>query len=434
MTPGSPLSPVDSLTGLVRWVIDIPIEPGEPRIFNASVKMADTARYSPYACYDNNGGSGLTLAAAREAAIGEGLERYCASQYDPATLVFASVADLSADVARFEPASFALFHPDQPGDFEPPGSDCLLAWAWAWSQHDKSPVLVPASMVYMPYFPLHRDRGERPAGPAMSTGLACATDLDTAVLKGILECVERDAFMITWMNMLPAPRVDIRSHPALARLHDERLARDGLRYLLFRTVTDLAISCFLCLLVDDRRTPPMIAAGGAAGLDPVAAAAKAMTEAVQTREWAKFLGRNGAVFDFSSDFSDIRDFEDHVALYAYGDLAHALDFLVSQECVPDDQGWKSLATGDVKRDLEITLGILRDAGIRVATMDLTTDDVAATGLRVARAVLPDLQPLDADYRHRFFGGRRLYEVPVRLGYRDNPLRIEEMNPYPHPFP
>ena len=48
--------------------------------------------------------------------------------------------------------------------------------------------------------------------------------------------------------------------------------------------------------------------------------------------------------------------------------------------------------------------------------------------------MPDLQPLDADYQHRFLGGTRLYEVPVRLGYRERPPRLDELNPYPHPFP
>lgn len=423
---------VDSLTGLIRWVIDIPVEPGEPRIFNASVKMADTGRYSPHACYDNNGGSGLSQAAARGAAIGEGLERYCASQFSQDDLVFGSIQDLSGQHDLMTPASFAMFHPDQPGDFVPVEDDTLIAWVPAWSLGQGKPVLVPASMVYMPYFPSRE--GERPAGPSMSTGLACAAGRDLALLKGILECVERDAFMVAWMNRLAVPQVDFTSHPRLARLYQDNLRRDGLEYRLYRTTLDLPIASYLCLLVDNSRTPPMIAAGGAAGLDPVEAAAKAMTEAVQTREWAKFLGRNGARFDFADDFSDIRDFEDHVALYAYGDMAHAVEFLTDpdREMVRDE--WDSEASEHTADDLNRVLEIAHGAGLRVAALDLTTPDVAMTGLSVTRAVMPDLQPLDADYMHRFLGGKRLYEVPVMLGLRDAPAAFDQLNPYPHPFP
>jgi len=34
----------------------------------------------------------------------------------------------------------------------------------------------------------------------------------------------------------------------------------------------------------------------------------------------------------------------------------------------------------------------------------------------------------------FFGGERLYNVPVRLGYFDKPKTLEELNEMPpHPF-
>jgi ribosomal protein S12 methylthiotransferase accessory factor len=425
---------VDHRTGLIRWIFDIPIEPGEPKIFNASVKMADITRYNPQPCYDNNGGSGLTRTQARNAAIGEGLERYCCAMYAAEDLVCGSVGALTDSYALCQPSDFALFHPEQPGRFPLPDSDVPIAWSWAWSLCHKQPVLVPASLVYMPYFPCFRDQGEKVAGPAVSTGLACADTLDEAVLKGIYECVERDAFMIVWMNRLPVAQVDVRSHPYLRRLYDERLRRDGLRYILLRTTTDIPIPSFLCLLIDDHRNPPMICAGGAASLDPVHAAGKAMTEAVQTREWAKFLGGRGRTFNFAADFTDIRDFEDHVALYGYGDMLHAVAFLLEGRSGATSDSWESGASGDPSHDLQRAVAIFAERQMDVIALDLTTPDVAECGLKVTRAIVPKLQPLDADYQHRFLGGRRLYDVPWRLGFTDQPTTIESLNSYPHPYP
>lgn len=428
------LSPVDDSTGLIRWVLDIPAEPGEPKVFNASVKMADTTRYNAQPCYDNNGGSGLTRHDARGAAMGEGLERYCCSVFDSSALICGPADELSGDHELCPPARFALFHPDQPGRHPLPDGATPLAWTWGWSLVHRRPVLVPACLVYMPYFPQFPHRGEQVAGPAMSTGLACARSLDEAVLKGVYESVERDAFMIAWCNRLRVPQVDVESHPDLRRLYHERLARDGLRYVVLHTTTDLPVPSFVCLLVDDRRTPAMICVGGAAGLDPVVAAAKAMTEAVQTREWAKFLGGRGRKFEFAPDFADIRDFEDHVALYAYGDMAHAVAFLTENDADPVSDCWDSASAGDVAADLATVVAILGDRGVEVLALDLTTPDVAQCGYHVARAVAPELQPLDADYNHRFLGGRRLYEVPARMGHASGPTSIETLNPYPHPYP
>jgi ribosomal protein S12 methylthiotransferase accessory factor len=177
----------------------------------------------------------------------------------------------------------------------------------------------------------------------------------------------------------------------------------------------------------------MVCVGGAADLDPVRGAAKAMTEAVQTREWAKFLGSRGQAFDFAKDFSDIEDFEDHVALYAYGDMVHALDFLLENDDDASDD-WSSQATGDPGRDLGVVRTVLAEARLDVLALDLTSPDVAQCGCYVTRAMVPELQPLDASYSHRFLGGQRLYDVPLKLGYTTRRTAMEDLNPYPHPYP
>jgi ribosomal protein S12 methylthiotransferase accessory factor len=394
--------------------------------------MSDTTQYNSQPCYDNNGGSGLTREQARSAAIGEGLERYCCSVFAPTDLICDSAADLVGDHEVCQPSDFALFHDEQPGGHPLPSEDANIAWTWGWSLTRNRPVLVPACLVYMPYFPCFADQDEQVVAPAVSSGLACATSIDRAVLGGIYELVERDAFMVMWSNRLTVPRVDFESHPALRRLYRERLEREGLRYVLVRTTSDIPIPSFLCLLIDEHRTPPMICAGGATSLDPVRAASKAMTEAVQTREWAKFLGGGGKTFQFAADYSDVRDFEDHVARYAYGDMLHAVRFLEDSDCVAGD--WESASRGDVASDLATTLGILADRDLETIAVDLTTPDVRQCGLHVTRVVIPELQPLDADYRHRFLGGRRLYEVPQRMGYASAPTTIETLNPNPHPYP
>jgi ribosomal protein S12 methylthiotransferase accessory factor len=428
------LSPIDERAGLIRWVLDIPIEPGEPEVFNASVKMADISVYNPRPCYDNNGGSGLTREQARAAAVGEGLERYCCAVFYASDLICGTAAELRDSHPVRPPGDFALFHPEQPGRWASPSETTPVAWAWGWSLTHGRATLIPACLVYMPYFPCFRGRGEQVAGPAVSTGLACADSLQQAALRGAYELLERDAFVITWYNRLPVPQVDVESHPDLRRLYRGRLARRGLRYVLFQTTTDIPVASFLCLLIDEMQTPPMITAGGAASLDPVTAAQKAMLEAVQTREWAKFLGGVGRKFTFAPDFSDIRDFEDHVALYAYGDMLHAVEFLLEGSSDLLTDCWESRSTGDDAADLDQVVSIIGDAGFETIVLDLTTRDVCQCGLRVTRTLVPELQPLDADYLHRFLGGTRLYEAPVRMGYAAHPRLIETLNPYPHPYP
>jgi ribosomal protein S12 methylthiotransferase accessory factor len=92
------------------------------------------------------------------------------------------------------------------------------------------------------------------------------------------------------------------------------------------------------------------------------------------------------------------------------------------------------STGDPESDLRKVLSILDKRGFDVLVVDLTTPDVRELGLHVVRVLIPGLQPLHGDHCYPFLGGKRLYEVPCRLGLRNNPLREDKVFKLPHPFP
>ena len=178
----------------------------------------------------------------------------------------------------------------------------------------------------------------------------------------------------------------------------------------------------------------MISAGGASSLDPEKAASKALIEAVQTREWAKFLGRTKKKYNFKSDFSDVRNFEDHVVLYAYGNMLQAIQFLLHNQNEINLNNIQNYATGNWSIDLKKTLEILSTKGLDVIALDLTSPDVAESGYYVVKIFISGLQPLHADHLQRFLGGNRLYEVPRLLGFSKTATTIEQLNNYPHLYP
>src|SRR5439155_5927506 len=84
---------------------------------------------------------------------------------------------------------------------------------------------LPAQLVYLPPFP-----DEAPIGYSTSSGLAAAPTFDEAVLRGLLELVERDAFMLAWRNRLSLPLLDWSDDPELGALDRRLFARTRLRY------------------------------------------------------------------------------------------------------------------------------------------------------------------------------------------------------------
>ena len=70
----------------------------------------------------------------------------------------------------------------------------------------------------------------------------------------------------------------------------------------------------------------------------------------------------------------------------------------------------------------------------VVGVDITTPDIDEAGFKVVRVIVPNLQPMDINHRYPHRGGRRLYDVPWKLGLIASPRNESEMNPEPHPFP
>jgi ribosomal protein S12 methylthiotransferase accessory factor len=64
---------------------------------------------------------------------------------------------------------------------------------------------------------------------------------------------------------------------------------------------------------------------------------------------------------------------------------------------------------------------LRSLGLEVLVLDQTRPDV---GLPVCRVVVPGMC-----HFWRRFGGRRVYEVPVAMGWRDSACAEDELNPW-----
>ncbi len=72
------------------------------------------------------------------------------------------------------------------------------------------------------------------------------------------------------------------------------------------------------------------------------------------------------------------------------------------------------------------------AGLHAVAVDLTTPDVARTGLRVVRVVVPGLVG-NGPPAYPLRGGRRLYDVPVAMGWSTAPLTQDDLVNQPLPL-
>lgn len=426
----------DPLTGLVTLVNEAQAERSDPDVFVVAAQTADTAVYGFPTTADTKGsGAGLTAQAAWGATIGESIERYACCIVHPEDLIHGSYADLQSQ-------GYALSSPDQWALYDPALYEQMsyarftphtkIAWTRAESLTHRTERWVPAALVYMASDAAFREHDGQILGPAISTGAACAASRAEALLKGICEVLERDAFIIMWRNRLSCPRVRIDAASSIHRLFQEKFARPGLEYNLIYTTLDLSIPSFFGFLRDTRRNPPGIVVGGAAHPDPSVAARKTLLELVQGLKWMDYIGHRS--FPVVPGFRNIRSFEDRSSLYAFNDLSEAFNFLLESPNEISLSSIASLELGDVHDNLHQCYRLLNEQGLEALALDLTPVDVLECGLHVTKVVIPECQPLEADHLLQFLGGRRWREVPARLGLLSAPPTYASVNLWPHPYP
>ncbi|UJR83391.1 YcaO-like family protein [Sandaracinus amylolyticus] len=215
-------------------------------------------------------GKGRTRTEAEAGALAEALERHAA---EPCRARIATHIARAAELgdAALDLASLALGTWVDRDVLDAPLEWCRGAWLATGE-----PVWVPADLVFFPFVPAP-DRVLL-AAPS-TTGLASGETWDRAVLHGLLECVERDA----WARALALvsigrggriPHLDAAATPLL-----ERVARAGLSLVLHDLTHDLGIPSVLAVIDDGS----LAHVGAASHLRAEVALERAVLEAAQSR-------------------------------------------------------------------------------------------------------------------------------------------------------
>jgi ribosomal protein S12 methylthiotransferase accessory factor len=421
-------------TGIIRSLSRVSrgtLEPSVPVVCQALVSQFD---YRTAKTADRlTAGKGETEREAMLGAIGEALERYCSYQHDPGAVFRASVADLGP--VAIPPREFVLYSDRQyetPGfRYGRPDDRTPIGWTRAVELPEETEAFAPASLIFL-YF----DAGG-PDGffcPPTSNGLAAGPDLSSAVLGGLHELVERDAFLIAWMNRLPASRVNYSALGGTAARIQSHYARFGIDACVFDITTDIAVPVMMALAVDRSGNGPAVVAGLGCHLSPRVAVKKALMEVCQVRPSQALKFAKERPSERLKSYRDVKSLEDHAGFAGIPENLREFEFLFDNGRTRSLADLPDVSTGDPQADLATTVSLLRAAGSRVAYVDLTTPDVAAYGISVVRAIATGLQPIHFGFGEERLGGRRLFETAAALGHATGTRTEDDLNPCPHPLP
>jgi ribosomal protein S12 methylthiotransferase accessory factor len=369
-----------------------------------------------------NAGKGTSDAQARASALCEGLERYSgvfrgdeprrrARQRElggsavplQECLLFSERQYRARDALNMSGSRFSFI----PAPLDPEGE---LDWSPVWSLTRREVRHLPTAFCYYDY----PQPEEETFCIACSNGNAAGNTLEEAVLQGFLELIERDGVALWWYNRVCRPGVDLDSfgEPYLDRLRTF-LLRHGREFWALDLTADLGVPVFASICRRTDGPPEQIVLGFGAHLEPRVALLRAVTEMNQMltspllKPEGKELGDPGADPETAHWLATATTANQPYLLPADGPPRTASSY---------PRNWSD----DVTEDVRACQALVERAGLEMLVLDQTRPEV---GLPVAKVIVPGLRHFWA----RFAPGR-LYDVPVQLGWLDQPLAEDELNP------
>ena len=331
------------------------------------------------------GGKGITKDHAKASAMMEGFERYSAEKQDGDEVIVANIKEISERGEYIDPVSLNL-----PKDFKKENiEEMQLEWSIAKDIISDEEFYIPTNAIYHPY--LH-DNQVQSLFKSNTNGLASGNVLEEAILHGMLEVIERDAWSIFELTHKNYAQIDLDSIES-ETVNDilEKFESEGIKIKLMDFTADVKIPT-IAASADDTVTKDagLLTLGMGTHLDPEVAILRALTEVAQSRA----TQINGAREDtVRADFAREAGYERMKRINKF--------YFRDEEEKIKLTDIENKSTSSITKDIEIVKNELMDNDIdKILYVDLTRPELDVS---VVRVIIPEMELFALD--------------PSRAGYR-----------------
>ena len=331
------------------------------------------------------GGKGISKDHAKASAMMEGFERYSAERQDSDETIIATPNEIGRYGDYIDPKSLNL-----PKDFEKKDiSDINLEWSKSKDIISGNEYYIPTNAIFHPYA---SDSNAESLFKSNTNGLASGNILDEAILHGMLEVIERDAWSIFELTHKNYAQIDIESIESELILDIiNKFESEGIKIKLMDFTADIKIPT-IAASADDTITKDagLLTLGMGTHLDPEVAILRALTEVAQSRA----TQINGAREDtVRADFAREAGYERMKRINKY--------YFKDEEEKISLSDIENKSTSSITKDIEIVKNELIANDIeKILYVDLTRPEIDVS---VVRVVIPEMEVYTID--------------PSRAGYR-----------------
>ncbi len=331
------------------------------------------------------GGKGISSEHAKASAMMEGFERYSAEKQCE-NLVTGTVSEISSKGNTIDVESLNL-----PKDFKKENIELFnLEWNICHDLISGDDYYVPSNAIYHPY--VLEDNSCQSLFKSNTNGLASGNSLEEAILHGMFEVIERDAWSIFELTHKNYKQIDLDSiesetvNDAISKFSENDIKIKLMDFTADVNIPTIAASADDTLLKD----AGLLTLGIGTHLDPEVAVLRALTEVAQSRATQIHGAREDTV---RADFARTAGYERMKRINKY--------YFQEEDEKIRLSDIENRSTDSITKDIDIVLDELKSNEIEhVLYYDLPRPEL---NVNVVRVIIPTME---------------LYSIdPSRAGYR-----------------
>lgn len=263
----------------------------------------------------------------------------------------------------------------------------------------------------------------------ITTGLATWTNRQGALLRGILEVVERDAYMISWLNQLSLPQINLNdlltNDKELNNLIND-CEKFGFKARASILPTDLPTYVVLASVEDTLGHKPGIIIGLKAGQSLSKTVSGALLEALRMRQNYRHKIDSGNNWDENRDPKTINHTE-RILYWGKPSRNSLLKKLHADEIRNfTPQAWDQESDHDHYHRL---VDWLKTNSYQTLAVSLGNSKKNISPWNIEMVLIPRMQPMHQNEAMPYFEGERIETIPKKFAF-EIPERVYQE---PHPF-
>jgi ribosomal protein S12 methylthiotransferase accessory factor len=387
-------------------------------------KLAKLVELGNSLIYPSPAGSGLSPNEAEIRTLMEAVERYSNMVADESRFIWSTYNKVKK--MAINPQEMGLYLDetyDKVKRISRYSPDAEIPWIKGQDVYSGKTVLIAADFVHYP------STRPNPIVLETSNGASAHTDIVQAILNGLYELIERDAFLTMWLNKIPMPILDIKTLPSDFNKSIRSIDEYGMTVKLVDLTNDSLVPTVMAVCYNNNPNKyPAVEVGTATHVEPEMAVRKALFEM-----------ETGLIHNLEEDKREILEEDQITAIYEHAiyylnpEKRKYWEFMISSKQTSKLSRFGESVVEDQNAILMEIVKHFHTLGRRIVYVDITPPDIRSLGLVAVKVFVTGFQPMYSGKIVRL-NLDRLHQSAEYVLKKIGAARLAtELNTAPHPL-